>query len=145
MTSSIAELAPSGLTPAQPRDPRPCRAPGADPDLWFPESGDHVAAAAAKALCGPCPDRAACLAGALARNELFGVWGGLTAHERMALPRTHPCRRCNGPAPLGASYCGDPCRDAARRAVQARSARKHAGQRIAARRARQLARAAVAS
>jgi hypothetical protein len=122
--------------------PRPCQAPGTDPDAWFPEPGDAAAAAAAKALCAPCPDRAACLAGALARNELHGVWGGLTEHERRPLPRMHPCRRCNAPAPLAGIYCGDECRDAARAAAQARSARRNASKRLAASRARQLARSA---
>lgn len=132
------------ISPVQGADPgpRPCQAPGADPDAWFPEQGDAAAAARAKALCAPCQGKAACLAGALARNELYGVWGGLTEHERRALPRTHLCRRCNGSAPLGESYCGTECRDAARRTVQARSARKNAGKRIAARRTRQLARSA---
>jgi WhiB family redox-sensing transcriptional regulator len=75
------------IFPVQGADPgpRPCQAPGADPDAWFPEPGDAVAAAAAKALCAACPDRAACLAGALARNEEHGVWGGLTEHERLPL------------------------------------------------------------
>ena len=31
---------------------------------------------AAKALCGECPVRAKCLAGALSRQEPVGVWGG---------------------------------------------------------------------
>jgi len=97
-------------------DPRPCKAPGADPDLWFPEPAEARKAEAAKALCAACPDRAACLAGALARNELHGIWGGLTERERRALPRQHPCRRCGAPAPLRAVYCGDVCRAAARRA-----------------------------
>lgn len=122
--------------------PRPCQAPGADPDAWFPERYDAAALGRAKALCGPCTDRAACLAAALARNELHGVWGGLGPAERLALPRTHPCRRCNGPAPLGQSYCGDACRGADRRAAQDRSRRLNAGKRIAARRGRQLAPAA---
>jgi hypothetical protein len=136
----IASLARPTI-PVQGADPgpRPCQAPGADPDAWFPAPGDAAAAAAAKALCAPCPDRAACLAGALARNELHGVWGGLTEHERRPLPRTHPCRRCNGPAPLADVYCGDECRDVARRAAQDRSVRRNASRRIAARRAADLA------
>jgi hypothetical protein len=131
-------------SPVQGADPgpRPCQEPGADPDAWFPERGDAAALDAARALCGPCPDRAACLAGALARNELHGVWGGLDPAERLALPRMHPCRRCTGPAPLGQSYCGEPCRDADRRAATARGRRLNEGKRIAARRGRQLAPAA---
>ena len=50
----------------------PCRS--YDPELWFAESPEDVAAA--QALCGDCALRAACLAGALERREPWGVWGG---------------------------------------------------------------------
>jgi WhiB family redox-sensing transcriptional regulator len=46
----------------------------ADPDLWFAERPAELNLA--KSFCGPCPLRAACLAGALARREPWGVWGG---------------------------------------------------------------------
>jgi WhiB family transcriptional regulator, redox-sensing transcriptional regulator len=49
----------------------PCRS---DPDLFFAESPADVRLA--KALCGLCPVRQACLAGALQRAEPCGVWGG---------------------------------------------------------------------
>jgi WhiB family transcriptional regulator, redox-sensing transcriptional regulator len=49
----------------------PCRS---DPDLFFAESPGDVNLA--KALCGSCPVRHACLAGALQRAEPCGVWGG---------------------------------------------------------------------
>lgn len=45
-----------------------------DAELWFAESTYEVERA--KALCGPCPLRAACLAGAVERAEPWGVWGG---------------------------------------------------------------------
>jgi len=45
-----------------------------DPDLFFAESPDDVELA--KALCGGCPARKACLAGAIERREPWGVWGG---------------------------------------------------------------------
>ncbi|MGO1560291.1 WhiB-family transcriptional regulator [Actinomycetales bacterium JB111] len=51
----------------------PCRTSD-DPDLWFAERTADVEAA--KAACGPCPLREACLAGALERAEPWGVWGG---------------------------------------------------------------------
>ena len=97
----------------RPIDPRPCRAPGADPAVWFPEGSQPHLVARAKALCATCPARAACLAAALARNEQFGIWGGLTAAERRPLPRQHPCRWCGGPAPTRLQYCG-PAREPAR-------------------------------
>lgn len=51
----------------------PCRTSD-DPDLWFAERTADVEAA--KAACGPCPLREACLAGAIERSEPWGVWGG---------------------------------------------------------------------
>lgn len=51
----------------------PCQQPDLL-ELWFAERGDDVEQA--KAMCGPCPVRDACLAGALARQEPWGVWGG---------------------------------------------------------------------
>lgn len=45
-----------------------------DPDLWFAEKPADLERA--KALCGGCPARSACLAGALRRGESTGVWGG---------------------------------------------------------------------
>ena len=50
----------------------PCRRN--DPDLWFADGPDNLELA--KALCVGCPVKAACLAGALARSEPWGVWGG---------------------------------------------------------------------
>jgi len=97
-------------------DDRPCKAPGANPDAWFPEPRDLPAIRFAKALCAGCPDRAACLAEALARNEAAGIWGGLTTTERRGLPRQHPCRRCETPCALRFIYCSEACRTAARAA-----------------------------
>ena len=50
----------------------PCRSN--DPELWFAERPAEVAFA--QTLCGGCALRTACLAGALARHEPWGVWGG---------------------------------------------------------------------
>ncbi len=49
----------------------PCRR---EPELWFAESPADVEMA--KHLCGSCPVRAECLAGAMERAEPWGVWGG---------------------------------------------------------------------
>lgn len=59
-----------------------------DPDLWFAESPADVEAA--KALCVPCPLRAACLAGALERREPWGVWGGQLVVAGVVVPRKRP-------------------------------------------------------
>lgn len=45
-----------------------------DMELWFAAS--PAALEEAKALCGDCFQRAACLAGAIERREPWGVWGG---------------------------------------------------------------------
>jgi WhiB family transcriptional regulator, redox-sensing transcriptional regulator len=50
----------------------PCRV--FDPDLWFAEKPAEIDEA--KRLCAGCPIRFECLAGALARHEPWGVWGG---------------------------------------------------------------------
>ena len=54
-----------------------------DPEAFFPEKGG--ATRPAKKLCDACPVRAQCLAYALANNEQWGIWGGLSAHQRQAL------------------------------------------------------------
>jgi WhiB family redox-sensing transcriptional regulator len=59
-----------------------------DPDLYFAESPADVERA--KALCGPCPLRSACLAGALARREPWGVWGGELVVQGVVVPRKRP-------------------------------------------------------
>jgi WhiB family transcriptional regulator, redox-sensing transcriptional regulator len=50
----------------------PCRTN--DPELWFAEQSKQVEEA--KALCQTCPLVAGCLAGAIERQEPWGVWGG---------------------------------------------------------------------
>jgi WhiB family transcriptional regulator, redox-sensing transcriptional regulator len=59
-----------------------------DPELWFPEPWEDETPA--KAVCGRCPVRAACLAFALDANEEYGVWGGLSPEQR------HEVRRREG-------------------------------------------------
>jgi len=56
-----------------------------DPELFYSDHPSQIARA--KAVCGRCPVRAACLARALADDEAFGVFGGLTTRERRALRR----------------------------------------------------------
>ena len=64
----------------------PCRS--ADADLWFAESPAELERA--KELCGDCPVRATCLAGALEREEPWGVWGGEIFERGVVVPRKRP-------------------------------------------------------
>jgi WhiB family redox-sensing transcriptional regulator len=56
-----------------------------DPDAFFPEKGGSTREA--KHLCTACTVRPECLAFALAHDERFGVWGGLSERERRRLRR----------------------------------------------------------
>ncbi len=59
-----------------------------DPDIFFPVApGKEDSAGPAKAVCRRCPVRANCLAVALERDEMIGIWGGLTTRERRLLVR----------------------------------------------------------
>lgn len=64
----------------------PCRVN--DAELWFAETPEGVEFA--KALCGTCPVRTACLAGALDRGEPWGVWGGELLVQGAVVPRKRP-------------------------------------------------------
>ena len=57
-------------------------------DLWFAELPAEVEHA--KELCGPCPVREQCLAGALERREPWGVWGGQLLLQGRVVPRKRP-------------------------------------------------------
>ena len=56
-----------------------------DPEAFFPDKGQP--ARPAKAVCRHCPVRTECLDAALDRDEKFGIWGGLSRQERVALKR----------------------------------------------------------
>jgi WhiB family redox-sensing transcriptional regulator len=56
-----------------------------DPEAFFPEKGGSTREA--KKICSSCPVRAECLAYALAHDERFGIWGGLSERERRRLKR----------------------------------------------------------
>lgn len=60
---------------------------GVRPDLFYPGTGRaaHAQVKEAKAVCTDCPARAACLAFAMESGDDWGIWGGLTGHERAAL------------------------------------------------------------
>ena len=60
---------------------------GSDGDVFFPDSEEEPAGAAAKAICADCPVAEACLQYALATNQGAGVWGGLDEGERRRMRR----------------------------------------------------------
>ncbi|MGI8534966.1 MAG: WhiB family transcriptional regulator [Mycobacteriales bacterium] len=65
-----------------------CR--GKDTELFFHPEGERGSRrsnreAAAKAVCASCPVRRECRAHALSAHEPYGVWGGLSEHEREML------------------------------------------------------------
>ena len=64
----------------------PCRK--FDPDLWFSDSPTDLELA--KSLCGDCPLRVECLAGAVERAEPWGVWGGEIFERGAVVPRKRP-------------------------------------------------------
>lgn len=56
-----------------------------DPEAFFPEKGGSTRQA--KRICSGCDVRAECLEYALAHDERFGVWGGLSEWQRRRLGR----------------------------------------------------------
>jgi WhiB family redox-sensing transcriptional regulator len=56
-----------------------------DPEAFFPEKGGSTREA--KRVCGRCDVRNDCLEYALAHDERFGIWGGLSERERRRLKR----------------------------------------------------------
>jgi WhiB family redox-sensing transcriptional regulator len=56
-----------------------------DPEAFFPEKGGSTREA--KRICTGCEVRDECLEYALAHDERFGIWGGLSERERRRLKR----------------------------------------------------------
>ena len=56
-----------------------------DPEAFFPEKGGSTREA--KRVCTSCEVRSQCLEYALANDERFGIWGGLSERERRKLKR----------------------------------------------------------
>ncbi len=90
LTESSAELAGARAVPAR-RPGAPLSGGGAswrlealcaetDPEAFFPEKGGSTREA--KRVCAGCPVRMQCLEFALAGDERFGIWGGLSERER---------------------------------------------------------------
>jgi WhiB family redox-sensing transcriptional regulator len=93
-----------------------CRAE--DPSLFFHPDGERGKARrqrqqAAKEVCARCRVIVECQAHAVAFNEAFGIWGGISEEERMsALPgrvvriRTHRTPQINAHEPHGSPSAG---------------------------------------
>jgi WhiB family redox-sensing transcriptional regulator len=56
-----------------------------DPEAFFPEKGGSTREA--KKVCSGCEVRGDCLEYALASDQRFGIWGGLSERERRKLKR----------------------------------------------------------
>lgn len=54
-----------------------------DPEVWFPEKGGSTLEA--KRMCARCDVTEKCGVYALANDERFGVWGGMSQQERRKL------------------------------------------------------------
>jgi WhiB family transcriptional regulator, redox-sensing transcriptional regulator len=52
----------------------------ADPEIFFPEKGGTPRAA--KQVCARCPVSVECLEYALGNGLDYGVWGGVSMHDR---------------------------------------------------------------
>jgi WhiB family redox-sensing transcriptional regulator len=57
----------------------------AEPDTFFPEKGGSTREA--KRICTTCEVRDLCLEYALANDERFGIWGGMSERERRKVKR----------------------------------------------------------
>ncbi|GAA3099768.1 hypothetical protein GCM10020254_51560 [Streptomyces goshikiensis] len=68
-----------------------------DPESFFPEKGGSTREA--KKVCLACEVRSECLEYALANDERFGIWGGLSERERRRLKKRP--RSETPPAPPG--------------------------------------------
>jgi WhiB family redox-sensing transcriptional regulator len=56
-----------------------------DPEAFFPEKGGSTREA--KGVCKVCEVKKECLEYALANDERYGIWGGLSERERRKLKR----------------------------------------------------------
>jgi WhiB family redox-sensing transcriptional regulator len=83
---TVMTMALAPLGPQVEADDVPCRR--FDPDLWFADAPAELELA--KSLCGDCPVRVECLAGALERAEPWGVWGGEIFERGAVIERKRP-------------------------------------------------------
>jgi WhiB family redox-sensing transcriptional regulator len=106
-----------------------------DPDGFFPEKGGN--GRPAQKVCMSCGVREECLEYALANDQRWGVWGGLSEHERRKVrkqrakdagPLVRVCEYvgCDVELPAGAvswrRFCSHTCTQRAAKAQQKRPA-----------------------
>src|SRR5512135_3511721 len=82
----------TGVPPAPGRWAEQAACRHEDPDLFFPPEEEHgryavLRETVAKHICLACPVLGECTSHALAHDERYGVWGGLTPAERDRLRR----------------------------------------------------------
>ena len=83
---SVAPVpAPMPLGPDDPQWQERALCAQTDPEAFFPEKGGSTREA--KRICLGCDVRTECLEYALANDERFGIWGGLSERERRRLKR----------------------------------------------------------
>lgn len=63
-------------------------------DPWDSDDKAAVPNATATQICGTCPVRRVCLIEAIANEEKYGTWGGLTLRQRKQLTRARKRVRC---------------------------------------------------
>jgi WhiB family redox-sensing transcriptional regulator len=80
LTLVSEDFGPAPLTPDDPLWQDRALCAQTDPEAFFPEKGGSTREA--KRICMGCEVRDACLEYALAHDERFGIWGGLSERER---------------------------------------------------------------
>jgi WhiB family redox-sensing transcriptional regulator len=84
LVPEVSEIFESEATPVEQWQDRALCAQ-TDPEAFFPEKGGSTREA--KKICLGCEVRSECLEYALAHDERFGIWGGLSERERRRLKR----------------------------------------------------------
>lgn len=63
-----------------------------EPELFYPAGNELIQFEEAATVCFSCPVKVACLAGARARGESFGVWGGVNFEKSPAAAPFDPTK-----------------------------------------------------